>query len=110
MNTKVIRKNLKRKNKSLKIRKAILRLSLSIFAFIIFMVMLVNWLEGDIPTKYEGEYTEYIVSSEDRLWDIAEEFSVDKDVREVVHIIKLDNNLENFNLSVGQVLQIRNEF
>ncbi|WP_304393317.1 LysM peptidoglycan-binding domain-containing protein [uncultured Clostridium sp.] len=110
MNTKSMRKNLKRKNKSLKIRKAVVRLTLSVMLFGTFMLMFVNWLNGSIPTKYEGEYTEYIVSDGDRLWDIAEEFSSNKDVREVVYTIKRDNNLESSNLSIGQVLQIRNEF
>ena len=110
MNTKVIRRGLQRKRRNAKIRKVVIGVFLYIFFMLVTMVSFVNWLQGDIPLNYDGEYTTYVVSKGDRLWNIAEHYSEGKDVREVVYIIEKDNNLDNSNLSIGQELKIRNEY
>ena len=46
----------------------------------------------------------------ERLWNIAEKVSENRDIREVVYIIEKDNNLDSANLSIGQELKIRSEY
>lgn len=110
MNTKVIRKGMQKKRRKARIKKAVVG-GLVYIAFMVTITLLfVNWLSGDIPVEYGGEFTTYTVSKGDRLWNIAEQYSNNKDVREVVYIIEKDNNLDNANLSIGQELKIRNEY
>lgn len=110
MNTKVIKMELQRKRRNAKIRKVIINIVLFISIMTIFTVSFANWLGGDIPVNYNGEYTTYTVSKGERLWDIAENVSEGRDVREVVYIIEKDNELDNANLHIGQELKIRNEY
>ena len=56
------------------------------------------------------QYTTYSVSKGERLWDIAEQFADNRDIREVVYIIEKDNGLDSANLQIGQELKIRNEY
>lgn len=110
MNTKVMKKELQRKRKVAKIKRTIWSFILGMIVLTSFTVAFANWLEGDIPADYEGEYSTYYVSKGERLWNIAEEVANGKDVREVVYIIKKDNGLDNANLSIGQELKLRNEY
>ena len=110
MNTKVMKKELQRKRKVAKIKRTIWSFILGVAVLTSFTTIFANWLEGDIPTSYEGEYSTYHVSKGDRLWDIAEEVSGSKDVREVIYIIEKDNNLDSANLHIGQELKLRAEY
>lgn len=110
MNTKVMKKELQRKRKVAKIKRTIWSFILGIATLTTFTVAFAGWLEGDIPTTYDGEYSTYFVSKGERLWDIAEEVADGKDVREVVYIIEKDNNLDNANLHIGQELKLRAEY
>lgn len=110
MNTKVMKRKAQEKRRKAKIRKVVVNTILFIATMTIFTISFANWLEGDIPTQYEGEYTTYTVSKGERLWDIAEQVSEGRDIREVVYIIEKDNNLDSANLTIGQQLQIRNEY
>lgn len=110
MNTKVMKRELQMKRRKARIRKVVTEFILFIIMITIFVISFVNWLNGDIPVNYEGEYTTYTVSKGERLWNIAEKVSSNKDVREVVYIIEKDNNLDSANLHIGQELKIRNEY
>lgn len=110
MNTKVMKKELQRKRKVARIKRTIWSFILGIAVITTFTVAFANWLEGDIPTNYEGEYSTYFISKGERLWDIAKEVANGKDVREVVYIIEKDNNLDSANLKIGQELKLRAEY
>lgn len=110
MNTKVIKRELQMKRRKARIKKLIIETILCMIVIAGFIVSFANWLDGDISLNYDGEYTTYTVSKGERLWDIAKEFSTDKDVREVIYIIEKDNNLDSANLHIGQELKIRNEY
>lgn len=63
-----------------------------------------------IAVEYNGEYNTYWVCKGQTLWTIAENVASDKDTREVVYIIRQDNNLENSAVYEGQLLKIRCEY
>ena len=54
-------------------------------------------------------YQNYVVVSDDTLWNIAKKQSKNIDTRILVEIIKDDNNLLNSDLKVGQILKLRRE-
>ena len=108
--SRVSRSQMKKKKKAIRFENAILKCVLALIIELLFIIIFYQWLSGSIPAEYEGEYTTYIVSKGDRLWDIAESVSDNKDIREVIHIIKNDNRLDNANLYIGQELKIRCEY
>lgn len=110
MNTRAIKRRTNERRRNARIRKIIVEGVLFISLMLIGISSFANWLEGDIPLDYKGDYTTYIVSKGDRLWNIAEQFSDGKDIREVVYTIEKDNGLDSAELSIGQQLQIRNEY
>lgn len=110
MNTKVIRKGMQKRKVKTRVRKAIVGTLIYISLMLISVAAFANWLQGDIPVKYDGEFTTYVVSKGDRLWNIAEQYADGNDIREVIYIIEKDNNLDSADLSIGQELKIRNEF
>lgn len=64
-------------------------------------------LEPGIPLNYEGEYTIYYVSKGETLWTIAKQQNFEnKDLREIIHIIEKDNNIDG-HLTIGQELKLR---
>ncbi len=61
-------------------------------------------------TSPKVQYTEYIVKPNDNLWSIASKYTDERqDVRELVYMIKQDNNLQSSLLSPGQKLLIKKE-
>lgn len=110
MNTKVMKENLRKRNKRIKVRKAIVNLSMTIIVISIFVLMFISWLQGTVSVSYDGDFSTYIVADGDRLWDIAEQCVNGKDIRDVIYIIKKDNNMSTSSLSIGQELQIRNQY
>lgn len=110
MNTKVMKRELQIKRRKAKIRRFVVEAILFIAMMTFATISFANWLNGDIPVEYNGEYSTYIVSDGERLWNIAEQVSEGRDVREVVYIIEKDNGLDSANLQIGQELKIRNEY
>ena len=55
---------------------------------------------------------EYYVCERETLWSIASSVNDDNniDVREIIYIIKKDNNLSNSSLKEGQVILLRSEY
>ena len=54
---------------------------------------------------------EYYVCERDTLWSIASSVNDNNiDVREIIYIIKKDNNLSNSSLKEGQVILLRSEY
>lgn len=54
---------------------------------------------------------EYYVCERETLWSIASSVNDNNiDVREIIYIIKKDNNLSNSNLKEGQVILLRSEY
>lgn len=110
MNTREIKRKVQLRKRKERIRKLIIQ-SILLFTVITgFTVSFASWLSGNISLKYEGDFSTYIVSDGDRLWNIAEDVSTNRDVREVVYIIEQDNNLDSANLHIGQELKIRNNY
>lgn len=61
-----------------------------------------------VSTQYDGEFISYHVSKGETLWSIAEDQNYDnKDIREIVHAIRNDNNGIDGNLSIGQEIKLR---
>ena len=67
-----------------------------------------------IGTKEEPEYTggfkTYTVRPGETLWSIASDIESDKDIREVIHMIKKDNGMTESSINAWQQLQLRNEY
>lgn len=67
-----------------------------------------------IGTKEEAEYTggfnTYTVIPGETLWSIAEDIESDKDIREVIHMIKKDNGMTDSNINAWQQLQLRENY
>ena len=93
-------KKLKIINKGKFIRSSIILL-LSIIS-ILFIIINSNKIE-----EKEITYATYHVSKGDTLWTIAKEQNSNKDIREIIYMIRQDNNI-GANLSIGQEIQIRN--
>lgn len=110
MNTNEVKRRLQIKRRRNKVRKFIVGTVLYVSMMLISLAAFANWLQGDIPTDYDGEFTTYVVSKGDRLWNIAEQYAEGNDIREVIYIIEKDNNLDSADLLIGQELKIRNEF
>ena len=121
MNTKVnlerdlqIRRKVIENRRKKKQKMMLRRLILKLVIFALFMsgtvTVFADYTSNDIPVNYDGEYYTYSVSKGDRLWDIAEKSSENRDVREVVYIIEKDNNLNDANLHIGQELKLRNNY
>lgn len=54
---------------------------------------------------------EYYVCERETLWSIASSVNDNNiDVREIIYIIKKDNNLSNSSLKEGQVILLRSEY
>ena len=82
--------------------------SLVILGIIIYFIIIgIQGLFTNLqPKEYEGEYTTYYVSKGETLWTISKSLNSNLDIREVVHLIREDNNI-SANLQIGQELKIR---
>jgi hypothetical protein len=60
--------------------------------------------------EYTGGYNAYTVIPGDTLWSIAADIESDKDIREVIHMIKKDNGLTDSSINAWQQLQLREEY
>ena len=74
---------------------------------VIILIILLLILRGD--TKEEKyEIKDVVVCKNDTVWKIAcENNPANKDVRELIYFIELDNNITPENLYVGQVIKVR---
>ena len=108
--TRVSKAQMRKRKRIAKIKRISIECILGILLIFSISFILMSWLDSNIPIKYEGEYITYTVSKGERLWNIAEKVSENRDIREVVYIIEKDNNLDSANLSIGQELKIRSEY
>lgn len=60
--------------------------------------------------EYTGEYKTYTVIPGDTLWSIAGDIESEKDIREIIYIIKKDNGMTDSSINAWQELQLRNEY
>lgn len=60
--------------------------------------------------EYTGSFNTYTVMPNDTLWSIAEDQESDKDIREIIHMIKEDNGLADSSINAWQELQIRENY
>ena len=84
--------------------------SLIILGVIIYFIILgISNLFTILKTEdYTVEYTTYYVSKGETLWSIAEQQNFDNmDIREIVYMIRKDNNGIDGNLSIGQEIKLR---
>lgn len=83
--------------------------AMSVILILLFVCMIFS---SKTYSNVEIEYKEIFISSGDTLWGIAQnesnnnKYFENKDIREVVNIIKKSNNLENTNLLEGQKILV----
>lgn len=104
-----------KRNKRIKCKKKFLEFILSIFICITAIYMnylLLDYIFSPKHKSYEYEFKEYIISEDERLWNIAEEeveknsYYKGEDIRQVIYEIQKDNNIDS-NIFPGQVIKIR---
>lgn len=97
-------------------RKERMNLFISLMFIIIFTFFIFNLLEYTFTPKhpnYEYEFKEYIISSGERLWDIAEEelknnpYYEGDEVRQIIYEIEKDNKINSNQIKPGQIIKIR---
>lgn len=108
--TRVSKAQMRKRKRIAKIKRISIECILGILLIYSMSFILMGWFDNNIPIKYEGDYIIHTVSKGERLWNIAEKVSENRDIREVVYIIEKDNNLDSANLSIGQELKIRSEY
>lgn len=84
-----------------------------IFTLII-LIMLIGFISVLFNINDNDEdviLKEYYVCERETLWSIASSVNDNNiDVREIIYIIKKDNNLSNSSLKEGQVILLRSEY
>lgn len=84
---------------------------------IIFILIILIMIMGFINMLFNNNddedviLKEYYVCEKETLWTIASSVNDNNiDVREIIYIIKKDNNLSNSSLKEGQVILLRSEY
>lgn len=82
---------------------------------LIILIMLIGFISVLFNINDNDEdviLKEYYVCERETLWSIASSVNDDNniDVREIIYIIKKDNNLSNSSLKEGQVILLRSEY
>lgn len=84
---------------------------------IIFILILLIMIMGFINMLFNNNddedviLKEYYVCEKETLWTIASSVNDNNiDVREIIYLIKKDNNLSNSSLKEGQVILLRSEY
>lgn len=60
--------------------------------------------------EYTGGFKTYTVIPGETLWSIAEDIESEKDIREIIYIIKKDNGMQDSNINAWQELKIRENY
>lgn len=81
-----------------------------IIAILILLAIVCAYFIGVKEEEYTGGYNTYTVMPNDTLWSIAEDVESDKDIREVIHMIREDNGLTDSSINAWQELQLREEY
>lgn len=98
--------------KQFKRRKQNYIIVVTIILLCLYWSFLIDSLFSPRHPNYEYEFKQYIVSKDERLWDIAEEelknntYYKNEDIRQVIYEIQKDNNISG-NIYPGQVIKIR---
>lgn len=81
---------------------------------LIILIMLIGFISVLFNINDNAEdviLKEYYVCERETLWSIASSVNDNNiDVREIIYIIKKDNNLSNSSLKEGQVILLRSEY
>lgn len=81
---------------------------------LIILIMLIGFINVLFNINDNDEdviLKEYYVCERETLWSIASSVNDNNiDVREIIYIIKKDNNLSNSSLKEGQVILLRSEY
>lgn len=98
---------MKRKQKKVKINYKRMVRDIILFGIIIYsLIGTVVSLGSSKPEKYEGGYSTYYVSEGETLWSIAKKQNYNMDIRQVIHLIEKDNDINSV-LQLGQELNLR---
>lgn len=98
--------------KQFKKRKQLILVVIVIILLCLFWLYIIDDICSPRHTNYEYTYKEYVISSGERLWDIAKEeleinsYYEGEDIRQIVFEIQKDNNI-NSQIYEGQVIKIR---
>lgn len=102
--------NLKGTKGKRKVKINYFKFTRSLIILIILIYLLITGTTKVLATlqknEYQGNYNTYYVSKGETLWSIAEKQNSNLDVREIIHMIKEDNNITP-ELSIGQELILR---
>ena len=82
----------------------------TIILLCLYWIFLIDSLFSPRHPNYEYEFKQYVVSKDERLWDIAEEelknntYYEHEDIRQVIYEIQKDNNISG-NIYPGQIIK-----
>ena len=79
-------------------------------AILVLIAVLGAYFIGTKEEEYTEGFTTYTVMPNETLWSIASDIESDKDIREVIHTIKKDNNMTESVVYSWQELKIRAEY
>lgn len=81
-------------------------------AALIFMAVILAYSIGVNAKEdvYTGGFNTYTVMPNETLWSIAGDIDSDKDIREIIYIIRQDNNMADSNIYAWQQLQLRTDY
>ncbi|MFO7814584.1 MAG: LysM peptidoglycan-binding domain-containing protein [Halanaerobiales bacterium] len=84
-----------------------LQIVLVISVILVSIIIIISILSLKVMTEKEVYYKDIEIKNGQTLWQIVEnEFGSDSNIRKYVYQIKQINNLQNSNLSPGQVIKI----
>lgn len=98
--------------KQFKRRKQNYIVVVTIILLCLYWSFLIDSLFSPRHPNYEYEFKQYVVSKDERLWDIAESelknniYYKNEDIRQVIYEIQKDNNISE-NIYPGQIIKIR---
>ncbi|WP_299996563.1 LysM peptidoglycan-binding domain-containing protein [uncultured Clostridium sp.] len=101
-------KNIKR-NRRVKVNYFKFIRSLIILGIIIYLLILgtTKVIAGLHKEPYKADYNTYYVSKGETLWSIAKNQNSKLDIREVIYLIRQDNDNMSPELSIGQEIVLR---
>lgn len=98
-----------KKGKKIKINYFKLVRSLIILGIIIYFLIAgtTKVIASLSKEDYNGDYTTYYVSKGETLWSIAKDQNSNLDIRQIIYLIRQDNNNMSAELEIGQEIVLR---
>lgn len=90
-------------------RKYVLKNRSRFYVFIMLLTILLSciFLVATVNGADTGEtYTTVIVEKGDTLWDLAEEYNKEGDIRQYIHRVEMANNITDSTIYEGEILRL----